>query len=165
MDIPLLKPIFTKDQVNLSNADLSDKLIEILYDKLIDLSGFRYDLYTHRLLTTAVLLAKEYDLDSVLETIKDDVKLRNVYNYLYEIYKINDQIDLSSDNFLQAIQYDNWHENSRYITDHLDEDMQPKEILMKLFDLYDWMKNSLSKWTDHDLFTVESTLFLEDYND
>jgi hypothetical protein len=43
--------------------------------------------------------------------------------------------------------------------------MQPKEILMKLFDLYDWMKNSLSKWTDHNLFTVESTLFLEDYND
>lgn len=98
-----LKPIFTKDQVNLSNSDLSDKLNEILYEKLIDLSGFRYDLYTHRLLTTAVLLAKEYDFESVIETIKDDTKLRKVYEYLYEIYKINDQIDLTSDDFLQAI--------------------------------------------------------------
>lgn len=163
MKIPLQKPIFTNSQDKLSNTDLSDKLIEILYEKLLDLSGFRYDLYTHRLLTTAVLLVKEYDFDSVIETIKDDDRLREVHDYLNEIYKVSGNFDLNSNNYLQANHYNTWHDSSRFYTDYLNDEMQSKEILLKLFDLYDWM--GVLKWGNHNLFTTDSTLFLEDYND
>lgn len=157
------KPIFRPIDTNISNRELSDKLIVILFDKLIDLSEFRYNIYTHRLITTAILLSKEYLFDDVAPYIINDDKLKGIHDYLNDLYKISRKISKSSPDHEQCLIYCQWHEYSRYLTDNLSEEMQPKQILDRLLVLYDNFK-LYENDTDHNVFLENSTLFLEDYN-
>lgn len=160
---------FTKEKMILSktciasNEEISEKLLPILYDYLIDLANFRYDLMTHKYVTCAVLLAKEYNLDEVLLIVKDIDKLKECYHYLNDLYEKSHEIII--DHYDQARAYHCWHDDSRYVTDYLNEEMQPNVILNKLLKLYDYMKENENNIPDNTIFTKESELFLEDYLD
>lgn len=163
MDIKkvFLKPLFELGG-NESNEVIAEKLLPILYNDLIDLSEFRYDLFTHRAVTTCILLAKEYDLENVVKYISIRENIKYAYDYLYEINKIAALLEASHDDCIIAQTYDLWHDESRYITDYLKEDAQPNQILTQLLKLYDMfiMSEQLPK---HNIFSTDSTLFLEDY--
>lgn len=97
------------------NYNVSDIITVVMYNRLLDLAYMRYDLYTHRYITTAIMLAVDYKSDEWLcETFVQNCHTAIRGNYDYQA----------------------WHQYSRYVTDHLSEDDQPGDIVKKLLKLY-----------------------------
>lgn len=152
------KPILTKS--NNSNEVVRDYLLPILYERLLDLCGFRYNTFTHRFVVLSIMLCKEYQIDEVAYYINDERKMFEMWEYLDTLS--NSSV---SDNFVvEAEFYDQWHHNSRNVTDHLCDNLQPAILLDKLLIQYDqFIDDYFEDGQVFDHFTNNSTLFIEDY--